>query len=109
MSIVPIGDLHHRIRLEAPVRSGEAGGGAAITWVLVAEIWGALRPSGSAERVEGDGLKASASHEIWIRHREGISHDMRFVAGERVFDIRSVVETAGRKRFLRCLVEERLA
>lgn len=108
MSIISLGELHHRIRLEEPVRSAEAGGGAAISWSLVAEIWGALRPQASSESAEADGLRARASHEIWIRHRTGLRHDMRFVLGDRVFDIRAIVDTPGRKRFIRCRVEERL-
>jgi SPP1 family predicted phage head-tail adaptor len=108
MSIIPIGEMHHRIRLEEPLRTSEDGGGASVTWSLVAEVWGALRPSGGAEVFEADSLKARASQEIWIRHREDVRPEMRFVLDTRTFDIRSVTETPGRKRFLRCLVEERL-
>jgi head-tail adaptor len=34
---------------------------------------------------------------------------MRFVLGARVFDIRAVIAEDGRRRFLKCLVEERAA
>lgn len=107
MTVISIGELSNRFRLETPVRTPEAGGGAHVAWTLVAEIWGALRSTAGSESLEADGLKARTSHEIWIRYREGLGADMRFVLGARVFDIRAVIEQPERRRFLKCVVEER--
>jgi SPP1 family predicted phage head-tail adaptor len=76
---------------------------------LIAEVWGALRPYAGGEIVEADGVKGRISHEIWIRHRTGLTHEMRFALGARVFEIRSIIDTGERHRFLRCLVGERVA
>jgi SPP1 family predicted phage head-tail adaptor len=108
MSIIHIGELSSRLRLEAPVRSPDGAGGATVTWSLVAEVWGAIRPIGGAEALEADGLKGRTTHEIWIRHRDGVLPEMRFVLGSRVFDIRAVVATAERNRFMKCLADERI-
>jgi SPP1 family predicted phage head-tail adaptor len=106
MTVIPIGELSHRLRLERPVRTPEAGG-AVVTWVLVAELWGAIRPTGGGEVAAGDRLEERAASEIWVRYRDGVTAAMRFVLGRRVFDIRAVIESGERKRYLRCLVEER--
>lgn len=108
MSGLRIGEMHHRLALEEPVRTADGAGGATESWSLIAEIWGALRPVEGGESVEAGGIRGRASHEIWIRHRTGLLPEMRFRIGTRLFDIRSIAQTPGRQRFLRCLVEERL-
>jgi SPP1 family predicted phage head-tail adaptor len=107
MTVISIGELSHRFALQAPVRTADGGGGATVTWSLIAELWGALRPISGGEDLEADGLKERIAHEIWIRHRDGVTSDMRFVLGTRVFDIRAVMDVGERRRFLRCLVAER--
>lgn len=104
---VAIGDMRHRLALEAPLSAEDGGGGAKETWALVAEVWGAIRPISGSESVEADGLRGRVSHEIWIRYRN-LAPEMRFVLGPRVFDIRAAIDVGERRRFLRCLVEERV-
>lgn len=106
---VSIGEMRHRLLLEAPVASTDGGGGVTRLWALVAEVWAAIRPASGGEGVEADGLAGRVSHEIWIRHRSGVGPEMRFVLGTRVFEIRSAIDVDERRRFLRCLVEERVA
>ena len=108
MSEISIGALSLRFALQAPVRTDDGGGGASVTWGLIAEVWGALRAVSGGEGVEADGVRGRLTHEIWIRHREGMQADMRFVLGPRVFDIRAVIAHGWRHRFLKCLVEERV-
>lgn len=108
MTVIPIGELSHRVRLEQPERTPDAAGGATVVWSLVAEVWAALRPLSGSETVAADGLTGRVSHEIWIRHRDGVVPEMRFVEGTRHFDIRAVIAAGGRKRFLKCLAEERV-
>jgi SPP1 family predicted phage head-tail adaptor len=108
MTVIRIGELSHRLNLEAPSRTPDGGGGAAVTWALVAEIWAAIRPVSGGEGVAADGVSGRLTHEIWIRHRDGVLPEMRFVEGSRVFDIRAVVDQVERRRFLKCLVEERV-
>ena len=106
MTVITIGELKHRLMLEAPSRSPDGGGGASLTWEPVAELWGAIRPLTGGEGVEADGLKGRVTHEIWIRRRAGVVPEMRFALGSRLFDIRAALDAGG--RFLKCLVEERV-
>lgn len=106
---VTIGDMRHRLQLEAPLTSADGGGGVTRTWSLVAEVWAALKPLSGDEVSEADGVSGRVSHEVWIRYRTGVLPEMRFRLGTRVFEIRSVIDTGERHRFLRCLAEERIA
>lgn len=108
MTAPVIAEMYHRFTLEIPVRTPDGAGGAVETFEAAADIWGALRPLGGSESLEADGLKARARFEIWIRFRGDITPPMRFRLGARLFDIRAVADEAGRHRFLRCSVEERL-
>lgn len=105
---VSIGELRHRLALQAPLAEDDGGGGVTRTWALVAEVWGAVRPLSGGEGVAADGLHGSVSHEIWIRYRPDVVPEMRFALGTRLFDIRSVIDSGERHRFLRCLAEERM-
>ena len=105
---VSIGDLRSRLCIEAPVADPDGGGGVTRTWALVAEVWGAIRPVSGNETFAADGVSGRVSHEIWIRHRTGVSPEMRVSYGARIFEIRAAMDWGERHRFLRCLVEERV-
>ena len=52
-------------------------------------------------------LRTRLVHDITIRHRAGVSPEMRFRAGTRIFHILSVVDVEDRGRWLICRCEER--
>ena len=102
-----IGDLRQRISIEEPQRLSDGGGGADETWVLVAEVWASLRPLAGNERIEADAIAGTVTHEVVMRYRAGLGGGQRLRLGDRLFDLRAVLDVEERKRFLRCLVEER--
>lgn len=104
---IRIGELRHRLVLEDVSRVYDGSGGATESWQQQAELWAALRPLQGSEREHADKLAGHVSHEIWIRHRSGVTQQMRFRSGERIFEIRAIVDVGERGRFLKCLVEER--
>lgn len=101
-----IGAMRERFALEQPVRTGDGGGGAAVTWETVAELWAAARPISGDERLRHDQLSGRITHEVWIRHRAGVVPAMRLRQDTRVYDIVAVIEVERRAR-LKCLCEER--
>ncbi|MGQ0671674.1 MAG: phage head closure protein [Hyphomicrobium sp.] len=108
MSTVSIGQLDQRLTLESAARVPDGAGGATVTWSTVAEVWAAVRPTGGSETIDSEGLKARITHEVWLRHRDGVHPAMRFQLGTRTLDIRAVLDAVQRRRYLRCLCEERL-
>lgn len=104
---IRIGDLRHRLALETVSRVEDGAGGATETWQQLEELWAAVRPLQGSEREQADQLTGRVTHEIWVRYRSGVKPDMRFRHGMRTFEIRAVLDTSERRRFLKCLVEER--
>jgi len=101
----PIGELRTRLTLEAPSRAGD--GGAAVTWSTVAEVWASVRPAAAGESFELDRVAGKITHEIVMRYRSGVVPEMRLRAGTRVFDIRAAFDPDARRRWIKCLAEER--
>lgn len=102
-----IGKLRHRLTLENQWRTADGGGGAAIAWEAVAEVWGAIETASGGERVSADRLSGGTQPIISIRYRADVAPAMRFASGDRLFLIRAVLDPDGTRRFLRCLCEER--
>ncbi len=73
----------------------------------MAALWADLRPSGGSETVEADRLAGRVTHEVSLRYRAGVQPAMRFRGGARLFHILSVIDVDERRRWLRCLCEER--
>ena len=74
---------------------------------LAAAVWAAVRATSGAERFELDRVEGKVTHEIVIRYRGDVAPEMRLRAGTRIFDIRAAVDPDARRRWLRCLAEER--
>ena len=106
MKIPSIGLLRKRLTLEAASRTADGGGGAALEWAAVAEVWGAVRPITGEERLRHDAISARLTHQVWIRRRSGVLPAMRFRIGTRLLDIVAVLDPGRRHRLL-CLCEER--
>jgi len=106
MTSLSIGALRHRLTLERQTRIADGGGGAAVTWEAVAELWAHVRPISGDERLRADAVSGRVTHEVWIRHRADVVPAMRFTQGARVLEIVAVLDP-GRRDRLKCLCEER--
>ncbi|WP_088348503.1 MULTISPECIES: phage head closure protein [Rhodomicrobium] len=102
-----IGRLRHRLTIERAERTGDGGGGAAVSWEEVAEVWGLVEATGGKEVVGADRVTGTAAVLIMIRHRADVVPAMRFRRGSEVFHILAVLDKDGRGRFLSCLCERR--
>lgn len=100
-------DLRHRLTLEEAERVSDGGGGFTETWVEVAIVSAALRPSGGSEGIDSGRLAGRVTHEVTLRYRAGVVPAMRFRQGSRVFHILAAFDEDERKHWLRCLCEER--
>ena len=101
-----LGDLRNRLTLEAPVRTSDGAGGATRSFSAVAEVWADIRTQGGHESLDADRLGSRISHAVWIRYRDDVLPDHRFRLGNRIFEIRSVIDHDGRHLFLECQCEE---
>ena len=108
MSTPAIDAMRRRITLEAPVRTPDGGGGAAVAWTTVATLWADLRSLSGTEQLIAEGLQGKVTHEIVIRKRMDVSPAMRLRYGQRVFIILAVLDRDGLAPFIRIEAEERL-
>ena len=93
--------------MEAAQRVSDGAGGFTESWAEVATVWAALRPSGGGEAVDSGRLAGRLTHEVRLRYREGVTPAMRVRSGTRVFHILAAIDEDERRRWLRCLCEER--
>ena len=100
-------DLRHRLTLQEVQRVSDGAGGATTSWTDVAEVWAQATPVGGSEGVEAGRLEGKRAYEIMLRYRDGVRPAMRFVFGTRVLEILTVADVGERRRWLRCLCEER--
>ena len=99
--------LRQRLTLEELERTSDEGGGFTEQWVTVATVFASLRPTGGGERVESGRLAGTVTHEVVLRYRDAVVPAMRFRQGSRIFHILAVIDVEERKRWLKCLCEER--
>ena len=106
-SATAIGELRHRLMLQQAARTGDTGGGAEETWTTVAILWGRITPISGLELGAQHRVTGKVSHEVTVRHIPGVVPAMRFREGDRTYHITAVLEIEGKRRFLKCLCEER--
>jgi len=105
--VIRPGALRHRLVLEEAQRVSDGAGGFTETWVTVATVWAAIEPSGGGEGVDSGRLAGRVSHTVSLRYRAEVIPAMRFRQGTRLFHILAAINEDERRRWLRCLCEER--
>lgn len=101
-----IGSLRHRLIVQQPDRTADAGGGATIVWTDVATVWGAVEPLSGREKIVAERPQATVTHKVKLRYRADIDARMRILFGLRSFNIRSLINQDERGHWLVCLCEE---
>jgi SPP1 family predicted phage head-tail adaptor len=103
--VIAIGKLRQRLTLQEPVDTDDGAGGVARVWQDVATLWAELKPVSARPRFEGAQAGISVTHQMILRHRDGITSVHRFTLGARIFDIKAISELAS-QGILQVTVEE---
>lgn len=85
-----IGDLRHRLELQAYTDYVDEYGKPYRNWSTYATVWGQITPTASNETINGLQLNASTTHLVLIRYRAEILPNHRIKFGDRVFNIQGV-------------------
>lgn len=101
-----IGELRHRLELQAPSETPDGAGGVMRGWESLGHVWAAIEPVSANDAVVADRRLGRITHRIVIRRRSEITTTHRFVLGQRNFPLLAVRDADERGRFLECLVEE---
>jgi SPP1 family predicted phage head-tail adaptor len=104
--VTAVGELRHRLVIEAPVETPDGAGGVSRAWSALATVWAAIEPVDVNERVVADRDIGVLTHKITLRHRDDLDLNHRFRLGGRTFAIRAWRDPDERGEFLECLVAE---
>lgn len=98
-----IGDLRHRVTLQQIVATSDGH-----TWRDVATLWASVTGgAGGREFQTARQARATLTDQIIIRHRDGITPDMRILHRDRVLSItQPPIDPDGRRRWLFLFCEE---
>ena len=112
-----VGAMRFKLQLQSPTRTTDAGGGAAITWTKVADVFASITPKNSTEQDFADKLRDRLESVVRIRYRNGVTTANRLVqtftrdgdTTTRTFTIKGIMNVDNRFRYLDIDVEEGVA
>lgn len=100
------GRLRQRITIQDKTVVQNDYGEEDITWTEVATVWAAIEPLRGREFLDAEMASAEITTRIVIRHRDGISPEMRVLHGATVYNIRAVIHVETRQREIQLMCQE---
>lgn len=94
------GRLDRRVTLQSSVAARDAVGGESLTWSDAATVWAAREYIRGGRLFAAEEKHFEAAITYRIRHRSDVRAGMRLIHGDDTFEILSVDDSAGRRRFL---------
>lgn len=87
-----IGKLRHRVRIERPDTTQDLDTGEMVPgWALVATVWASVEPLSAREFIAAQAGQSEVTARVMMRHRDGITPDMRLVHRGKNYDIHGVL------------------
>jgi SPP1 family predicted phage head-tail adaptor len=105
--VTTCGEMRHRATVQARTVSQDAFGAFTQTWSTETTRWCRLEPLSAREVFQAQQVPADISHRITMRFLDGLSTQHRIVIDSVTYEVASVVNPDGRKRFHVALVIER--
>ncbi len=103
-----IGELRKQITIQAELPTADGAGGYALAWTDIATVWADIKPVSGNKVFVDHHLEAHVTHEITMRYRSDLAPtaDMRVLYNNRLFNIRSIINTGESNQWWQLLVEE---
>jgi len=101
-----IGDIRHRVTLQAPAKAPDGMGGFTVTWTDAATVWAAIWPVSASETIQAAQTGMTITHRIRIRYRAVLKASWRISWGGRYFNIVSVIDPNMAHRWLDIMCRE---
>jgi len=92
--------LRHSVVLQAPAEVQGDDGHPSLVWTTYATVEAKIWPLSGTERLAGQQVKATATHDITMHFRSDVQRTHRIVFGTRVFDIDNVMNYGEQDRWL---------
>lgn len=102
-----IGELRHRVAIQKTTTVQDEFGQPIETWQDVCTVWAKIEDLSGREYLIAKQIPANElTTRITIRWQNDIEPTMRIIAGQRIFDIQSIVDPDGRGRQLQLMCKE---
>ena len=86
-----IGELKQRVTIQNKTVSN-TDGSPVVTWSDEATVWAKIHYLTGQETYRANEIQAEANVEITIRYRRGMMANKRIVYGDRIYNIKSVID-----------------
>lgn len=104
---VKVGELRHRVTIQATTAVQDTSASYAESWNDVATVWARVRPMNGREYYAMQQAQSSVSHEVVVRFRRGVTTANRLKLDSRIFDIEGVVNYDERNEWMILYCTER--
>lgn len=101
--------LRHSIEIRELVETEDALGGQVSEWVTIKTVKASVDPMSGNERLRAMQLNATLTHRVLLRYFDGLTAKHQIKFGERLFQIRSVINIEERNRFYELSCDEGVA
>ena len=92
--------LKKRLTIQNVARTPDGQGGFTETWADAATVYASLEPVKSYERYQAMQLAAPVSHTVVMRYTPAVTARSRLAYGDRVFNVKEVINQMEENRFL---------
>ncbi len=99
------GKLRHKIALLKKETITNPSGYSSESWQIVAEVWAMIEGLKGKEYFAAAAINAQSQVRMTIRYKIGINADMRIRHNTTEYEIRSIADQDGRKRYLQIMGE----
>ena len=89
-----------RVTIQNVSRVSDGQGGYTETWVDGSTVYASIEPVKSYERYQAQQLAVPVSHKIVMRYNASVDETSRLKYGDRVFDVKEVINVNEDGRFL---------
>lgn len=84
------GELNRRVSLDSFTATQDDYGQAQRSWTEVSKVWARITTLRTARTIVAQGVNVELTHAVRIRHRAGVTPDMRIRYGARTFIVHVV-------------------
>lgn len=92
--------------LQEEIRVPDGIGGYTRSWQDVVELWAEIKPISGNEKLLGNKIQPEVTSKLILRYRNDVTSGMRFLLGDRVFNIRYVINAGENNELLELLIDE---
>lgn len=101
-----IGDLKHRVEIQAQTKSADGMGGFAVSYSTLATVFCAIWPTSANEVISANSPSMVVTHRIRMRYRSTMKSSFRIKLGNRYFSIISIINPNEANQYLDLMCKE---